>query len=665
MMKKTIVLNILSIGLLCASPTANLNKQKLSSSELAKYFKVLQTVATKDGKSLDAIFINGPSKAPLPTPKDFTYSGLFTSSSSSNASDSGDIESTSSSSISGLSQAPAFKWSFGCAATTGAMIAGYYDRVGYPYVYAGPTNEGKMPLDNSSWPDWTDSNGDTRHQTPLSATHDGLDGRVGRGHVDDYWIAYGNNDDDPFVTDGVDEHTYGDCTADFMKTNQTTNYDNSDGSTVFYFYSSSGDPLTADKMEQYDVNGTDGGYGLKLFFESRGYNVTELYNQRIDTDQEGGFSYAQYKAEIDAKHPVLIHVKGHTMAGIGYNDDNASNPIVYLHDTWDYNTHEMTWGGSYSGMDHYAVTVIHLAKNIVSGDINKDGLVDLIFRNSESGENLIFFLNQTGSVSSHKYTTKLSTSWTAKGTGDFNQDGITDIIFRNNESGKNLIYFLNSDGSRKSYAYTSKISSAWDIVGIGDFDGDDMADILFRNTENGKNLIYFQNSDGSRKSYAYTTQVSTTWSVVAVADFDNDSIADIFYRNSENGKNLISFQNSDGSRKGYYYANKISNDWVVGGIGDFDRDGVLDILYRNTQNGKNLISYQNSDGSRKGYHYTNKISTAWDVAMVADFNGDKIADILYRNKDNGKNLISFQNINGSRESYTYTTKLNTDWNVVK
>jgi hypothetical protein len=664
-MKKTILLNIIYIGYIYASPLTNTDNQKLSASELSKYFKVLQTVATKDGNSLDAVLINGPSKAPLPTPKGFSYNSLFVNSSSSSSSDSSDIESTSSNSINTLLQAPAFNWSFGCAATSGAMIAGYYDRTGYPFVYAGPTNEGKMPLDNSVWPDWTDSNGDTRHQTPLSATHDGLDGRVGRGHVDDYWIAYGNDDDDPYVTDGVDEHSYGDCTADFMKTNQTTNYDNSDGSTVFYFYSSSGDPLTADKMEQYDVNDTDGGYGLKLFFESRGYNVTELYNQKIDTDQEGGFSYAQYKAEIDAKHPVLIHVEGHTMAGIGYNDDNDSNPIVYLHDTWDYDIHEMTWGDSYAGMDHFGVTVIHLAKNIVSGDINQDGLVDLVFRNSESGENLIFFLNQTGTVASHKYTTKLSNAWVAKGTGDFNNDGITDIIFRNNESGENLIYFLNSDGSRKSYAYTTKISSIWDMVGIGDFNGDDISDILFRNIENGKNLISFQNSDGSRKSYAYTTKVSNIWEVVAVADFDNDSIADIFYRNIENGKNFISFQNSDGSRKSAKYTTSISNDWIVGGIGDFDKDGIKDILYRNTQNGKNLISFQNLDGSRKGYYYTNIISTDWNVAMVADFNGDQIADILYRNKDNGKNLISFQNSNGSRKSYTYTTKLNTDWNIVK
>jgi hypothetical protein len=68
----------------------------------------------------------------------------------------------------------------------------------------------------------------------------------------------------------------------------------------------------------------------------------------------GGFTLAQYQHEIDAGRPVLIQVTGHTMLGVGY--DNAGSTI-YVHDTWDFSSHSMTWGGSYSGMEHYAVGV--------------------------------------------------------------------------------------------------------------------------------------------------------------------------------------------------------------------------------------------------------------------------------------------------------------------
>jgi uncharacterized repeat protein (TIGR01451 family) len=268
-----------------------------------------------------------------------------------------------------LSNVPAFNWSFGCSATSAAMIAGYYDRTAYPNMYTGPTNGGVMPMNNSSWPDWLDSHGDTRHQCPLSATHNGLDGRATNGHVDDYWIYYGQPGPDPW--DGNwPEHTYGECTGDFMKTNQWVNPSqgfNTDGSTVFYNYTS-GAPLYWYDMESYDIDVYDGGYGVKLFYESRGYTVSNMYNQYIlgCVSSTQGFRYDQYKAEIDAGRPVMIHVAGHTMVGFGYND--ATN-LMYIHDTWDYSDHTMTWGGSYHGMQHYAVTIVQLEAVEVGADL--------------------------------------------------------------------------------------------------------------------------------------------------------------------------------------------------------------------------------------------------------------------------------------------------------
>ncbi len=248
-----------------------------------------------------------------------------------------------------LSDVPAFDWSYGCSATSGAMIAGYYDRTGHANMYAGPTNGGVMPLDNSAW---------GAGECPLSATHNGYDGRTILGHVDDYWIAYGSPLPDPFITGGWTEHTYGDCTGDYMKTNQS-NFSNSDGSTRFWFYTS-GAPFHWYQMEAGGYHTDDGGYGVKLFYESRGYTVSDMYNQYIlgYGSPTQGFTYDQYKAEIDAGRPVMIHVEGHTMVGFGY-DDSTSN-LMYIHDTWDYLDHTMIWGGSYSGMQHMGVTIVQL-----------------------------------------------------------------------------------------------------------------------------------------------------------------------------------------------------------------------------------------------------------------------------------------------------------------
>jgi len=110
-------------------------------------------------------------------------------------------------------------------------------------------------------------------------------------------------------------------------------------------------------MVTYGIDNVDGTYGQKLFYESRGYTVPVCYNQKTDNTIAGGFSFAQFKAEIDAGRPVFLNLAGHSVVGIGYNDTGST---VYIHDTWDYLNHSMTWGGSYAGMQLLSVSIVNL-----------------------------------------------------------------------------------------------------------------------------------------------------------------------------------------------------------------------------------------------------------------------------------------------------------------
>ena len=253
-----------------------------------------------------------------------------------------------------ISNVPAMTWVFGCSATSAAMMFGHYDNSGYSDMYAGPTNGGVFPMTNAAWGTVV-INGETRALCPLSATRNGLDGRAIRGHVDDYWIITDNAGPDPFIGNWT-EHTKGECTGDYMGTNQSQ-LGNTDGSTHFWYFTD-GSPL----YDYQPSGGRDGAHGMKLFAASRGYSVQTNgnFNQYIQgrgSNPALGFTFADFKAEIDAGRPVLIQVQGHTMLGYGYNDTGST---IYIHDTWDYSDHSMTWGGTYSGMQHYAVTVLRL-----------------------------------------------------------------------------------------------------------------------------------------------------------------------------------------------------------------------------------------------------------------------------------------------------------------
>lgn len=248
-----------------------------------------------------------------------------------------------------LNDVPKLNWSYGCTATAAAMMAGYYDRNGYPNMYAGPTHGSVFPINNSIW---------GYGECPLSATHQGFDGLASPGHVDRYWTASGNSGDDPFGT-GDPTANYANCTGDYMGTNQDW-WSNSDGASTIFSYPD-GSPL-------YDYAGNESSnprkrdaiHGLRLFMESRAYSVSTNYNQKIQgfNGNTQGYTLAQFQQSIDNGIPVMIQIVGHTMLGVGYESTSST---IYVHDTWDHNLHQMTWGGSYSNAEHQMVSVIELS----------------------------------------------------------------------------------------------------------------------------------------------------------------------------------------------------------------------------------------------------------------------------------------------------------------
>jgi len=255
-----------------------------------------------------------------------------------------------------LSNVPAYSWCYGCSPTAAGMMMGYYDLNGYPNMYAGPSNGGACPLDNEPvWGHAVDPIAGEIGECPFIASHEGIDGRATRGHVDDYWSGYDSNVD-PYMVNGWTPHT-DDSVADFMGTSQYVHFGNPDGTTMFY-YNMGGDPL----FDYIPISGRDGCHGMRLYAESRGYRVTENYTQLIfdPATTPSGFTYGQYCAEIDAGHPVMIQVMGHSMVGVGYNKIGS---IVYLHTTWGNYTDQMTWGGTFDNMQQWGVTVLHLAPN--------------------------------------------------------------------------------------------------------------------------------------------------------------------------------------------------------------------------------------------------------------------------------------------------------------
>jgi uncharacterized protein YbdZ (MbtH family) len=141
--------------------------------------------------------------------------------------------------------------------------------------------------------------------------------------------------------------------------------------------------------------------------------------------------------------------------------------------------------------------------------------------------------------------------WTVVGVGDINGDGVPDLIWRNGTTGQMSYWMLNSNGTRKSAGDMGATAPAgWTVVGVGDIDGDGVPDLIWRNGTTGQMSYWMLNSNGTRKSAGDMGATAPAgWTVVGVGDINGDGVPDLIWRNGTTGQMAYWMLNSNGTRK--------------------------------------------------------------------------------------------------------------------
>ena len=228
-----------------------------------------------------------------------------------------------------------------------------------------------------------------------------------------------------------------------------------------------------------------------------------------------------------------------------------------------------------------------------TGDFDGDGESDILWRNAATGENYIYFMNGTAIKPSEGYIrTVADQNWQVAGIGDFDGDGKDDILWRNSVTGENYIYFMDGRSIKPTEGYVRTVADTrWHIAGVGDFDGDGKADILWRNSSTGENYLYPMDGRTIKPSEGFLRTVADQhWTIAGVGDFDGDGKADIVWRNSSTGENYLYPMDGTTIRPGEGYFRTVADpNWYIAALGDYDGDGKSDIFWRNSSTGQNYL----------------------------------------------------------------------------
>src|SRR5947207_3612275 len=106
-------------------------------------------------------------------------------------------------------------------------------------------------------------------------------------------------------------------------------------------------------------------------------------------------------------------------------------------------------------------------------DFSGDGHSDVLWRNTLTGENYLYPMNGTAILASEGYVrTVADLNWKVAGIGDFDGDGKADILWRNTSTGQNYIYFMDGTTIKPTEGFRRTVAErCWQVVSGGDDDG--------------------------------------------------------------------------------------------------------------------------------------------------------------------------------------------------
>ena len=232
---------------------------------------------------------------------------------------------------------------------------------------------------------------------------------------------------------------------------------------------------------------------------------------------------------------------------------------------------------------------------VASGDFDGDGNQDIVVTDHAHDQVAVLLGNGDGTFRSAGLTATGPEPWNLA-VGDINGDGIPDLVIANDVSdvqGNNITILIgNGDGTFSQGTYLRGGVASSGSVALADFNGDGILDIAATEEPANNVFIFLGKGDG-------TFQPSTTYTMnkgpyhITIGDFNQDGKKDVITSNAEGESVGVLLGNGDGTLQ----AAKI---YPAGGaviyadVQDFNGDNQVDVVAV-TQNGLQVYLAGNAE----------------------------------------------------------------------
>ena len=283
---------------------------------------------------------------------------------------------------------------------------------------------------------------------------------------------------------------------------------------------------------------------------------------------------------------------------------------------------------------------------LFTGDMNGDGLPDLVAAN-EMGNSVSVFLDDTAGTfhsSGSQDTAFLTGDYPTGGAlADFNHDGVLDVITADYHGNSvSILLGIKSGTTGKGTGklapkttYPTLPGAETSNLAVGDLNKDGNLDVIATNPQKGSMSVFLGTADGTLSTAIDVPVGVATHSFpysAAIGDFNGDGRNDVAIADIVTGPVIVKLGNGDGTfQDDVAYATGATGPFIILTY-DLNLDGKLDLVCADRGSFDVTVFLGRGDGTfRRPIHASTGAGTGPYSIAVADFNQDGVPDLVTAN----------------------------------